>query len=279
MLPLNPTDMWLQGMVSRKLSWIALLMCPHNDFTLASNHNLMTVPLIPFLVCVEWTISSPDLLHLALVEYIEENTIAENVTLRYNSTSAFENATECVEFIFTGSAEISNDFGSMTYALLQQEQRMIFKNMAELEPFVQDYYENAIRPFNGSIDIRFLLFLFTEATEAPSSEGDSMETTGDSFYSTTWFISAVALAAATGTVILVIVTVGCIKSRVQSWQTRLRGWKYNLDRERQLIPTPLRVEGEVAPATMNSSASADALDGVDVDHATSDWYETPIANP
>jgi hypothetical protein len=272
--------MWFDQTIQCTLLWVALLVCIHHDYTIAANLTTTIVPLLPFQMWVEWTISSPDVLQMALVVYLEENTIAENITLDYNATVAFENVTERVEFTFTGTAQVTNDFGSMTYALLKQEQRMMLENTKELEPFLQLHYEKAIRPFNGSIALLSVHVEFPDVNDVPNPDNDSMNSGDDSIYSTAWFIAAVALAVAAGSAILVVLVVGFVTTRVHSWQARLRDWKYNLDRERHLIPPPLGLEGELATATMSSRSSpADAMDGVDMAPPSGQPLATTMADP
>lgn len=277
--------MQLYRKTHRNTFWVALLDYLSCGNTNCKATNLTTsMPLTPFQIWVEWTISSPDVLNMALVEYLETNTIAENITLVYNTTvDIFEVEPERMDFTFTGIAEAAINYGAMTRALLQQEQRMILANTAELELFVQVYYDKAIRPFNGSINVLFVQLLFPDEREVPHSENDMRESNNDSLYSSAWFILVVALAAAAFSAILMVVTVGFVKTRVQRWRTRLNDWKYHLDRERNLIPPPpIGVDRGLASVTMNSSNppnTANEEGDIAAASPTGDRHETTSFDP
>ena len=209
--------------------------------------NRTTVPLLPFRVGVEWTtLSAPDVLHWALVEYLEANTTAADViSLHYNVT---EHDTQDT-YEYTGTAECSDDYGSMTETLVQHEQRVYLENVAALEPFVQVYYAQAIQPYNGSMAILWVQIMFPEDDAAAETDHSTNENDED-IYSSAWFLLVVVLSAVSGVVVLTLLGSGWVKSRMHRWETRLNDWKYNLERERQMmtLPPPLVLTEEEALA-------------------------------
>ena len=193
--------------------------------------NYNQVSLLPFQISIEFeAISSPDILHYALMEYLLNRTSATSIILMHHDPAqniSNEYAVLPIDFKYNGSAIVSAEYGRMAQVLLQNEQRIAITDPS-LESVLQNYYELVIYPYKGNIFVRGIELMeeAQDPTVPPKEFSDSVQRL-------TWYTIALASAggAAACATILVILSI-CVITYRKYWKEHLQMWKYNAERER-----------------------------------------------
>lgn len=204
-----------------------------HDVSNLNSKNYTQVSLVPFQITIEFqTISSPDVLQYALMEYLMNRTSATSIILLHHDSAqniSIENTALPIDFKYNGSAIVSEAYGRMAQVLLQNEQRIAITDPS-LESVLQKYYELAIYPYEGNIFVRGIELM----EEAPDPSVPPKEFS-DSVQGLAWYTIAIASAggAAACATILVILSI-CVITYRKYWKDQSQMWKYNADRERDL---------------------------------------------
>jgi hypothetical protein len=220
-------------------AFLLLYRCSWIGCKVTSAADPTSVPLIPFKIWIEWTISSPDLLYQALTEYLEDSTGSNDVVLEevpFNVTIGSTTEPVPIVFLYIGTADVTTDYGVMTQPLLQQQQRIALQNREKLQLFLQFYFDQATHPYNSSITVHGIeLMLSPEHNDSSPSSDDSSQQDSDNDYKISWFTVAFVCAGAVCVALIIVVIGGFMSTMTRRWEEKLSEWKYSLERERELL--------------------------------------------
>jgi hypothetical protein len=211
--------------------------------TVPFNDSIHTrVSLLPFQIQIEFTtISSPDSVQYAIANYLLYNTQAKIIGLsvidkEVSAAVATDQYSDAgiTNLMYNGSALVAktDSDDSIVQNGFQHEQRMALMDPS-LDVMLQQYFETAIQPYVGQINVRGVELMGTPDADTPANL--SNENLND-FTGIAWYTIAIASAGgAAGCVIVLVLLVICIVSYRKYWNDQLQVWKYSVDRERDFI--------------------------------------------